>query len=272
MEDQSKSKSHEVQYTTEATNFLDSRRASTHASFFLPYIKADMNLLDCGCGTGSITMDLAEIVSSGHVTGIDINEKHLHIASEQAKKRMAENVQFEYGDVTDLSFADESFDAIFVHGVIEYVDAERAFLEIYRVLKKGGILGARHGDWGGFLIAPEKAELTENIELFAKLVAHNGGDPHCGRNQLASIRNAGFRRLKVSASYDCWTESKEATAYASNMLATYCLSSEFADPIIELGLSERARLEEMSLAFREWGKNENAFAAEAWGEVVAWKV
>jgi ubiquinone/menaquinone biosynthesis C-methylase UbiE len=47
-------------------------------------------------------------------------------------------VQFEPGDLTQLAFPDDSFGAVFVHGVIECLDGERAFSEIHRVLKPGG--------------------------------------------------------------------------------------------------------------------------------------
>jgi ubiquinone/menaquinone biosynthesis C-methylase UbiE len=260
-----------VAFSDEATDFFHTRRASTQAAFFLPYLQPGMKLLDCGCGPGSITVDLAEIVAPAKVIGIDIDEKHLRLANAHAKRRNVENVQFETGDVRTLVFPDEAFDAVFVHGVIEYLDAEQALSEIYRVLKTGGVVGSRHGDYGGFLIAPESPELTENIELFVKLLAHNGGDPHCGRNQLAAMRKVGFKNIKPSASYDFWTEDQAATRYMADAMAAYCLSSEFADPVIKLGFTDRPRLEEISAAWRDWGEDESAFAAEAWGEAVAWK-
>jgi len=175
-----------VTFSDEVTDFLRTRRASNQAAFFLPYLQSDMKLLDVGCGPGSITLDLAEIVSPAKVIGIDIDEKHLQLANAYAKRRNVENVQFELGDARTLVYADETFDAVFVHGVIEYLNAEQAFSEIYRVLKKGGVVGSRHGDYGGFLIAPLRPKIAESMELFVKLIEHNGGDPHCGRNQLGA--------------------------------------------------------------------------------------
>lgn len=262
---------HTMQYSSELTGFLYSRRASKQAAFFLPYLQPGMTLLDAGCGPGSITVDLAEIVAPGQVTGIDIDEQHLQFATSYAKLRAIENVQFEPGDLTQLAFPDGSFDAVFVHGVIEYLDAERAFSEIYRVLRPGGVVGARHGDFGGFLFFPERPELIESLELFAQFLSRIGGDPHCGRSQFATMRQVGFQNLKVSASYDCWTENQEAARAAANWSANQWVSPEFADALTAFGLTDRARLEEISSAVRALGEDENAFAAEAWGEAVGWK-
>ena len=170
-----------------------------------------------------------------------------------------------------LEVSDETFDAVFVHGVIEYLDAEQVYSEIYRVLKKGGVVGSRHGDYGGFLVAPLHPKIAESFELFAKLIEHNGGDPHCGRNQLAMMRKAGFINIKPSASYEFWSESQETTRFMAKMMASFFRSTEETNPLIKLGLSDRLGLEEITKAWNDWGEDENAFAAEAWGEAVAWK-
>lgn len=256
-------------YPPEFSDFLFSRRASRQAAFFLPYLRPGMTLLDAGCGPGSITVDLAKIIAPAQVIGVDINEQHLNLATRYAHLRGVENVRFQPGDLTQLDFPDGSFDAVFVHGVIEFLNAERAFSEIYRVLKPGGVVGARHGDFGGFLIFPEQPELIEAFAMTSKFFTHIGGDPHCGRNQFAVMRKVGFINLKVSASYDCWTETREATQAAAQWMIKIGL--DLVDTLIEWGWMDRSQMEERNSAIRTWGENENAFAAEAWGEAVAWK-
>jgi ubiquinone/menaquinone biosynthesis C-methylase UbiE len=39
-------------------------KAAQWTPFLLPHLHPDMSLLDCGCGVGSITLDLAEIVAA----------------------------------------------------------------------------------------------------------------------------------------------------------------------------------------------------------------
>ena len=61
-----------VKYSSDLLDFFTDRSARSNAKFFIDHLRSGMNLLDCGCGPGSITIDLAEIVGPGKVTGIDI--------------------------------------------------------------------------------------------------------------------------------------------------------------------------------------------------------
>ena len=49
------------------------RTAAKCAAFFLPHLRSSMRLLDCGCGPGSITLDLAEVVAQRNMCGYSIN-------------------------------------------------------------------------------------------------------------------------------------------------------------------------------------------------------
>jgi len=52
---------------------LMARRSLTGTlGFLLPHLKPGMRVLDCGCGPGSITADVAELVAPGQVIGVDI--------------------------------------------------------------------------------------------------------------------------------------------------------------------------------------------------------
>ncbi|MEM7317188.1 MAG: SAM-dependent methyltransferase, partial [Planctomycetota bacterium] len=45
------------------------RTLKTHGEFFLPYLGSGQSVLDCGCGPGTITLDIAAAVEPGHVVG-----------------------------------------------------------------------------------------------------------------------------------------------------------------------------------------------------------
>jgi len=266
------SKNLKIEFSSDALDFFADRRAATHAKFLLPFINSGLRLLDCGCGPGTITLDLAELVSPGKVIGIDISPAQIEVAKSLQIQRKLRNIRFELGDVNKLKFPSESFDIVFAHGVIEYLeDPIHAFKELHRVLSKDGILAVRHADWGGFLLAPENDDVELFFDLFRQLMVHDGGNLSFGRNQISYLRKAGFNKVQVSASYDCWTPSPDITQKVAVYMASHCLSNEFMKPVLELKLADKSTLEKISEAFLEWGKNPDAFAAEAWAEAIAFK-
>jgi ubiquinone/menaquinone biosynthesis C-methylase UbiE len=49
------------------------RRAAADLDFLLPHIRPGADVVDLGCGPGSLTCDVAEMVAPGSVLGIDIS-------------------------------------------------------------------------------------------------------------------------------------------------------------------------------------------------------
>jgi ubiquinone/menaquinone biosynthesis C-methylase UbiE len=261
-----------VGYDDATTDFFRARRAPTHAAFFLPHLRPGMRLLDGGCGPGSITCDLAAIVSPAEVVGIDIAPIQGDLATRQAAERSVPNARFQTADLSALPFPEQSFDAVFLHGVLEHLrNPVRALREVRRVLRRGGVLGTRHADFGGFLLEPAPAPLDQFAGLFEKLMLHNGAHPRAGRKQVRWLREAGLSRIEASASYDCWTRTPEETRKCATFLAGLVGDSSFSAKMLAAGIADRATLQAMSRGFLEWGANPDAFAAEAWGEAVAWQ-
>ena len=65
--------------------YVSVRRAKDWVGFFLPYLKQGFSVLDCGCGVGSITLDIAELVAPGQVIGVDMDEKQLQIVRAECR-------------------------------------------------------------------------------------------------------------------------------------------------------------------------------------------
>ena len=73
-------------YDSAMDRYHSGRTAEKQASFFLPYLKPGMTLLDIGCGSGSITVGLAKVLEPGQVIGIDISKEEVERASGSAIK------------------------------------------------------------------------------------------------------------------------------------------------------------------------------------------
>jgi len=92
-------------------------------------------VLDAGCGTGGMMSWLARYANEGEVAGIDLSPDALEF-SQRAHRNVSR------ASLTDLPFADASFDVVTSFDVLQHVPVDentRAVNEIYRVLKPGGV-------------------------------------------------------------------------------------------------------------------------------------
>jgi SAM-dependent methyltransferase len=93
-------------------------------------------LLEIGCGVG---LDLARFAQGGAlVTGVDLAEVAIKLAKKNfVFKKVTGDLQVMNGE--RLEFADQSFDVVYAHGVLQYTADIRTMLrEIRRVLKPEG--------------------------------------------------------------------------------------------------------------------------------------
>lgn len=150
-----------------------------------------------GCGPGSITADLAELVTQGQVTGVDFAESVLANAREHAKERGLTNLIYEAVDANALPYPDASFDVVFCHQVLQHVNDPVGILkEMKRVAKPGGIVAAREADYKSFAWYPEPEVMDRWLALYRKTARACGGEPdagryvgHVSRTKIASVDN-----------------------------------------------------------------------------------
>ena len=166
--------------------------------FFLSRLQPETRVLDCGCGQGSITIQLARVVAPARVVGIDVSPIAIQRASAQASARDVPNVQFETASVYNLPYDKQSFDAVLGHAILDVLaEPAKALAQMRRVLKQGGLLGLRAADWRGRIWAPSDGAAAKLSDLFCSLIVANGGDPDTGRKLRGLVEQAGFRRYEI---------------------------------------------------------------------------
>ncbi|MDY0189993.1 MAG: class I SAM-dependent methyltransferase [Desulfuromonas sp.] len=97
-------------------------------------------ILDIGCGTGLLTVRIAEQHPQVNVVGIDASKPMIAVAD---KKRASHNCHFQQALGEDLPFPDAHFDLVTSALFFHHIDRElkqRTLQEIRRVLKPGGML------------------------------------------------------------------------------------------------------------------------------------
>ena len=245
------------------------RTAENSAGYLLPRLRSGMTLLDVGCGPGTITAELAEIVSPGIVTALETSEEVLALAREEMKHRGISNVELVVGDVHDLTFDDASYDVVHAHQVLQHVaDPVRALAEMRRVTRKGGVVGVRDSDYGGFVWAPQLPELDEWRGLYKRLARAAGGEPDAGRWLYALAHKAGFTDVKASSSTWCFATADDR-AWWGGLWADRVTGSAFAEQAVSVGGVAREDLERLADGWRRWADSPDGWFSVLHGEILA---
>lgn len=115
-------------------SYFDDRIASLAIEKLLP---SDLTLADIGCGTGSLTFELARFARK--VIGVDLSGEMLRRARTLVKERKIGNVEFRRGDALNLPLASHSVDAAFSVMVLHFLpEPERAIAGLCRITRPGG--------------------------------------------------------------------------------------------------------------------------------------
>jgi ubiquinone/menaquinone biosynthesis C-methylase UbiE len=246
------------------------RTASADAAFFLPHLASGMALLECGCGPGTITVGLAQHTAPGEAQAIDANRDLIRGARESAHKAKIANLSVHLADATCLPFPNATFDAVFMHALLQHLqDPRHALGEAARVLKPGGVVGVRDADHDGSLIYPQDWDILRSLEVMTRLRESSGTSPRVGKQLRSLLAGAGFSPViaSVTAACDGTEESVRAVGEAN---ARYWQAEPFIQRLEQSGLATRLEAETFSAAWKKWSREPGAFWARFWCEAVAW--
>jgi SAM-dependent methyltransferase len=104
------------------------------------------DVLDVGCGTGSLTAAIVGASPFSRVVGVDPSEPYVALARAH---HQTERVRFEVGDAQQLRFEDASFDRTMSLLILNFIPApDKALKEMIRVTRPGGTIAAAVWDYG----------------------------------------------------------------------------------------------------------------------------
>ncbi|TKT78279.1 class I SAM-dependent methyltransferase [Aquamicrobium sp. LC103] len=98
------------------------------------------NILDVGCGTGSLTFALAELPGPAAITAIDFSPVFVEAAT---RRNTDPRITVRQADACALPFDDGAFDRAFALLVLHFVpETGKAIAEMRRVVRPGGVVAA----------------------------------------------------------------------------------------------------------------------------------
>ncbi|GGN79996.1 hypothetical protein GCM10010112_55050 [Actinoplanes lobatus] len=244
------------------------RTAENSAAYLLPHLSSGISLLDVGCGPGTISAELAELVAPGRVTALEQTGEALGLARAEIARRGLANVDFAVGDVHALDFPDDSFDVVHAHQVLQHVaDPVQALREMRRVTRPGGVVAARDSDYAAFTWFPLVPELDEWLDLYQRVARGNGGEPDAGRRLLSWARAAGFTDVTATASVWCFADDEDRQWWGG-MWEERVLKSEMAATALRTGAATEADLERISAGWRQWAGDPDGWLIIPHGEII----
>lgn len=245
------------------------RTAENSAAYLIPHLRPGLDVLDVGSGPGTITLDLARLVSPGRVIGIDASDQVVANATGLAGDNDLANVEFRTGDAYALDFSDASFDVVHAHQVLQHLaDPVAALREFRRVLRPGGIVAVRDVDYGATVWFPQLPALDEWLRIYVDAAHSAGGEPYAGRRLKSWAIEAGFDDVASSASVWCFASDAEREWWGLSWAAR-ATESDYAALAIEGGHATVSELREVASAWREWASAKNGWFTLTHGEVIA---
>lgn len=243
------------------------RTIANSAEHLRPLLSPDALLLDVGAGPGTITMEFARHVA--HVTATEIGENELALSRALAAEEGVANIDFSVEDAHALSFADDTFDIVHTHQVLQHVaDPVQALREMRRVTRPGGVVAARDADYAGFTWFPLLPELDEWLRLYRAAARANGGEPDAGRRLLSWARAAGFEDVTATASTWCYA-TPETRAWWGGMWADRILESALARQLLDSAMAAPDDLQRISDAWLRWADDGDGWFLVPHGEIIA---
>jgi ubiquinone/menaquinone biosynthesis C-methylase UbiE len=252
---------------------IRARGADVYAGFFLRHLRPDMLVLDCGCGTATITIGLAEALPAGGVVGVDLAKDSLSAARRNACTMGRNNLAWAAADARCLPLADAVFDAVLCHSVLETVgEPADVVAELRRVAKFGGVVGAASVEYGGLILAGARPDGPRRFyDIRQKLWRAAGiAEPNMGRRLRGLFEKSGFSRVEAFADYISYGTPDRVTAFARDR-ATECRDRQLQDAIGRHGIATAEELIYLASQWETWGEDPNAFFAFPWCRVLAWR-
>jgi ubiquinone/menaquinone biosynthesis C-methylase UbiE len=192
------------------------------------FITPEMKVLEIGCGTGYFSQEL--IKTKAQIISIDISTDLLNVAKQNIN---SSNITFLVDNAYSMSFKNSLFDCVVGSSILHHLDIDKAFSEIYRVLKPNGKLFFTEPN----MLNPQIV-LQKNIPYLKRKLGDSPDETAFTKwGMTKDLRSHGFSDISVKP-FD-WLHPKTPEASINtvskigNMLEKIPIIKEFAGSLLK---------------------------------------
>jgi SAM-dependent methyltransferase len=201
------------------------------------------------------------------VVGLDVSPAPLDEARELAA-REGVAVTFAVGDVYGLDAADDSFDVVHAHQVLQHLtDPVAALREMARVCRPGGVVAVRDIDYAATTWFPADEGLDRWLDLYRRVARRNDAEPDAGRRLLSWAHAARLRDTVATTTGWCYATPAEREWWG-NSWAGRATASAFAEQAVAYGLATPAELDDIAAAWLRWSAADAGWLGMLHGELL----
>jgi ubiquinone/menaquinone biosynthesis C-methylase UbiE len=158
-------------------------------------LKRGMQVLEVGCGTGQVTIDLAKAVGpTGHVTAVDISPEQISVARKNIHKAgLNSNVTLRIMNANDLRDLGEQFHLVCSRFILMHLeDPDRALAAMWASVIPGGILACEEPEMSRCSSETPSDAFNRSMNWHMAYATYAGLDFNIGKQLLPTFKKLGF--------------------------------------------------------------------------------
>ncbi|MEN2414275.1 methyltransferase domain-containing protein [Flavobacterium mesophilum] len=198
-----------IQRDETANKIFDNRNLTNDYKNLISILKPGMKVLDVGCGTGSISKDIAKIVGeNGKVVGID-NTENFIISGKESYKNTT-NLELIHVDLFDFN-PEEKFDLIVSARTLQWLsNPKEALVKMKSLLKPNGQISILDYDHTNLDWNPSPPEsMQEFYNIFLKWRQDAGMNNRIAEDLPNLLEEVGFHSVEKINSDEFYTKERE---------------------------------------------------------------
>ncbi len=213
-----------------------------------------MSVLEAGCGTGYVSIDLAKIVGpSGSVTAIDISNEQLAVARENIKTAAIDNIDFVQCNIHQIDKIEKKFDFVTGRFVFMHIsDPKQALDSLYAVLKPGGVMALEETMMSRCLGYPDLTALNQAMQWLDSCAKNMGLDFDFGRKLYSMVRELPCTNTKLTLCQPVIEKRDEKQLFP--MLVYEC-----KDKLVETGIASATEVDQVIAEIEHYCQQSQTF-------------